>query len=419
MDRRDFLKAGAVLLSTTEAGCAPGQHAASPAPLPDLEETLAKMDRDLARIDSQNVRRHFDGLVPRGLLVPDLKAEEALLRGSVKALYLSGSFRDLPLEAQLHPGIQARLWKNAPQLDAAVLGMQAQLASFTDAELLEVRNALRADPLLLPRVVECLDAASAEAEIQPERRLKMRSLMKSLGWRMQHQSPRTVLGEYVEKMHRMGTREGTLAEHERRIAATMTEQAFFDYRERVDRIAARWQEQGAGAGDGRDFVAEGLTYVGPGSDGLSVGLRMMGFGAISFVGGWALVGLGAGVMDKHGPGEVIAGVGVVVTTIGGLSMIIGLIVTIINAIRKAANSDDPSNWQRVEVAPGSKPTELAPTAAPTPAAAPPPPPATAAPVAPLPPEPPPALPPPALPPPAAAPYPLPPPPPPPDAPRKP
>ena len=32
-----------------------------------------------------------------------LTVQEPLLRGSLKALYLGGVFRDLPLEAQLHP----------------------------------------------------------------------------------------------------------------------------------------------------------------------------------------------------------------------------------------------------------------------------------------------------------------------------
>lgn len=247
MERRDFLKASAVVGGAAVAGggCATagldssGASAASPTPFGDMDAFLAGLDtmleeiakgkplknivpspEDLTSADPQSAFR-----TPRG---------EQLFRKSLSSLYLVASFRDLPEEQRLHPGMQARMWRAMGDMDEAVLGTAQMLEELKPSERLELQKRLKEDPDLAMRIGEELDKSATEAGMSPERRLSIRSLASHITWRLKNQSASVLCDEYVGKVRKVATRRGLTEEAQRKIAAgAISSGAFWEEQARL------------------------------------------------------------------------------------------------------------------------------------------------------------------------------------------
>jgi hypothetical protein len=234
MERRDFLKASAVCgAAVASAGASGGCAAvgadaampgASPTPFGDMDGFLAGLDKMLEEIAKG---RPLKSLVasPEKLTSADPDSPfrtprgEQLFRKSLSSLYLVASFRDLPEEQRLHPGMQARMWRAMGDMDEAVFGTAQMLEELKPSERLALQKRLKDDPDLAMRIGEELDKSATEAGMSPERRLNIRTLSSHISWRLKNQSASVICDEYVGKVRKVAARRGLTEETQRKIAA--------------------------------------------------------------------------------------------------------------------------------------------------------------------------------------------------------
>src|SRR5688572_24300934 len=139
MDRRKFLKTGAVAggagAALEQSGCAHGPaQTGTAAAWPDLataEAVAGGLDRRLDWIDQQRAMPASLGIPAWPSQTADERAAQEghgrLFRQSLRTLYLTGRFLDLPRELQTSPHVQARVAAAQPEMDEAVLGMTAMV----------------------------------------------------------------------------------------------------------------------------------------------------------------------------------------------------------------------------------------------------------------------------------------------------
>jgi hypothetical protein len=219
------------LSSAAGAGCATtgASQAGSydPTRMPDMDAFLAQFDHSMAAIAHGNPLREFfpegppAAADPRG--GPHPHAE--LVKKSLRSLLITGSFRDLPEEARLHPGMQERMIGSMQEMDEAVFGMTHVLSSFTPEERVRVREVLNEEPDLGMRIAESLDRGAVAAGVPAARRLHLRTLSAKLSFRLKHQPVTTLIDEYVAKVQKVAARHGYTEEMQRRIAARVTNAA--------------------------------------------------------------------------------------------------------------------------------------------------------------------------------------------------
>lgn len=256
MERRDFLKAGAVCgAAVAGGGCAAvgagAAAAADPTPFVDMDAFLAGLDKTMADIAKG---KPLASLVPSPeKLTSNEPASpfrtprgEQLFRKSLRSLYLVASFRDLPEEARLHPGMQARMWRAMGDMDEAVFGTAQMLEELKPSERLELQKRLKDDPDLAMRIGEELDKNATDAGMSPERRLSIRTLASHVTWRLKNQSASVLCDEYVGKVRKVAARKGLTEEAQRKIAAG------------VMSSASLWEEQALLAESRLDPLSKGF-----------------------------------------------------------------------------------------------------------------------------------------------------------------
>lgn len=291
MNRRDLLKQSIGLGAAVATGCAAPHTlgAGSEGQGPDMDQYLAKLDADLACIDRQDprpaFRAHLGAIADDPRFLKAFESHSPLVIDTAKALYLTASFRDLPEQSRLHPGMQQRMLQAAPAMSRAILGMREHLANLTPEQKKELQTKLRAEPSLGEALCRSLDDHVSMARIQPERRVRQRMVMNSYAWRMEHQSVAAVIEPQLDK---------------------------------VDRFLAQ--------PSGRDIVLLGGDNGVPPGSGVDVGLRLLGIGAVTF--GVSLV-----LLFVPSPGNTIGAIG---TTVGGAILVIGLLVLVISSLAHAA-----------------------------------------------------------------------------------
>jgi hypothetical protein len=288
MNRRDLLKQSIGLGAAVASGCAAPHTLGAGAPGPDMDEYLAKLDADLACIDRSDIRPAMR--VHLGPIADDPHFWNAFLVHSplaikaAKALYLTASFRDLPEQSRLHPGMQQRMLQAAPEMTQAIFGMREHLANLTGEQKKALQAKLRAEPTLGEALCRSLDDQLTMARIMPERRVRQRMVLNSYAWRMEHQSVAAVVEPQMDKL---------------------------------DRFLAQQK--------GKDIVLFGQDNGAEPGSGTDIGLRMLGVGAVTF--GLSLVLLFL---------PPTAAVGAVGTTVGGAILVIGLLVLVISSLANAA-----------------------------------------------------------------------------------
>jgi len=232
MDRRGFLRSGSVagLGATVGTGCIRGLL---PPPVTEAEikQIIAEMDGGLDRLSRYDMVDAVERTTAAPLNVTSDDRE--LTRKSVRAMYTSAVFRSMPTEAQLHPAVQDRVLGQLPEIDEAVFGMTARIAKVTGDERDDIGRTLRADRAIPEHIGQTFDRGMSALHMTFARRSQVRSIFKQVGWRMQKQSPSTVIDEYVDKVARVTGKVGSQAELERRVVAQIGNDAYWRHQQRI------------------------------------------------------------------------------------------------------------------------------------------------------------------------------------------
>jgi hypothetical protein len=363
LERRDVLKlaAGACLVGAGE-GCAPGTERA-PLSAADIasqldpaaaDALLAKIDARLAALGGAELPDDVLPLsrLPRG---PEFDAElestRALVRKSIRSLYMTGRFLDMPDEMRVHPGVQARMWDMQPEMDDAVLGMTARLERMTGDDHRRVQAYLRKDDRFGERLAKVLEGTAVEDGLSFKRSFGVRSTALQLTQRMAAQSPALVTEPIVSKVRRIEAHPRSDAEQLRRLGARVGEEAFWAHQERLALLHQGWKVRLAAAGalesatavanagpggSGTQTAAssgsqQASSTSSPGSNTMGTGAVTMGFGAGSVTLGLIFYGLYAATSAS---GFLIPAL-VLGVTIGPILLLVGLIILIVGACMKA------------------------------------------------------------------------------------
>ena len=303
MDRRDFIRHGALGASGAVAGGHVPRDGLSPAPKRpplaphDMIAHLAKVDRGVERISQWPLSESFPGLAG------DVQ-QESLGRNAMHSLFMTGMFGDLPVENQLDPRMQDRLWESQAVMDEALAGVEGFLMTRTPEQLSRVRATLRERPQVLRGIIDTLDDEASRSGVSVARGAQLRTLFTEVGWRMEKQPPALIIGEYISKVQRAAATDVESEARQRWLMSRLSEETF-------------WQAQ------------ESLR-----KRRISRGLKAMGIGVLLFLAGAALVALG---VDDNGDGNSpLLWIGLVPGITGGsILFVTGFIILIVGAVTPA------------------------------------------------------------------------------------
>ena len=294
----------------------------------------------------------------------ELASTGTLVRQSIRSLYLTGRFLDLPDTMKVHPGMQARLRAIQPEMDDAVLGMTARLERMTADDHRSVQTHLQKDDLFGERLARVLEKTASDDGLSFQRTFGVRSATLELSRRMAAQSPGLVLDPLVRKVRRIQAHPRSDAEQARVLAARVGEEAFWAHQERVALLAQAWETRLGSAsalatssyswptpaapaptptghavypGDYDEAFPPSsqpppqTTMRGAGSRVMGTGGVIMGFGLGSVALGLILGGIAAATSAS---GFIIPAL-VLGVTIGPILLVAGLVVVIVGAAMKA------------------------------------------------------------------------------------
>ncbi len=370
LQRRDILKLAASAVAVgVESGCATTKPAAPPN-VADVaarldpaaaDAMLANLDRRLAWIDEASLPDDVLPLsrIPRGPAFGDqLAADGALIRKSIRSLYLTGRFLDMPDEMKVHPGVQSRVKAMQPEMDDAVLGMTSRLERMTADDHKRLQTYLQKDGLFGERLAGVIERPAKEDGLSFERTFGVRSSILDLTKRMAAQSPSLVTDPLVSKVRRIEASPRSDAEEARRMAAKVGEEAFWAHQERLAVLHNAWAmrlgtaraiaQTGDAVGSPDPAARASDAVAGPapsasaapppqpksttGVTTMKAGGIIMGFGAGSVVLGLILAGINGGfTLSSLGLLALVFGV-----TVGPVLLAVGLIVVLVGLIIHAA-----------------------------------------------------------------------------------
>lgn len=248
MDRRAFLGGsgaaaglGGVALATTGcAGIAEGLVPLDARGEPDIDKTLATLDGVMLALSSLPIPS-VSSIVADGRGA-ERQAAAVHVRRVLRSLMLVGTLRELPLEYQLHPGVQERTRLMMPELDLAMFGSKELLQGLDQAGKRDVTAALRRDPDLVMRAFGELEREAAMGGVPLAHRLAMRRAVHQVSFRLR-QSPELFFDEVTSKTERIEQRYDELASEGREVAARATEEALWRQREAYASATKRWGDK--------------------------------------------------------------------------------------------------------------------------------------------------------------------------------
>jgi hypothetical protein len=273
-----------------------------------------------------------------------------LFRQSIRTLYVTGRFMDLPDEIKTHPHVQGRILAAQPEMDDAVFGTTALLESLTADDHRMIQATLRERPDVGERVAALLDAPAREDGITFRRRMSVRTTSLQLAERMSSQAPALTIDPYVRRVRKLAAQPNAESRTARLLAARMGEEAFWRHQQQLAELSARWERQLAqGGGSGPTLVPappepwaarprppSPPPSVAParsaGRSTLSTGGYIRGFGAGSVGVGLLFAGLNVAFSTEAflWP-AVLFGV-----TVGPFLLMVGLLIVIVGAIMTAS-----------------------------------------------------------------------------------
>lgn len=379
MQRRDVLSGGAVLGAEVvgagalggllQSGCA-SPLAGAPRAAPPLPAPALPMPADMdvycdeleAKLAGMAKSEFVDGFVGRLAKNQPLSAErraqieanEALFRRSLSSLFLTQTFRDLPLEAQRHPRLQALMHERLPEVDQTVFDVTDMLETLDPEQRQALRRELASRPDLPLQLSEAIDERAAAAGVSSNRRRQLRSMLTQASFRLRHAAPDTLIDEYTAKVRRATAPGGAAQAMALQAAARATEDLFFSAQgaslasptggaravasspasapaapapaSARPASAARRRRTGTAAGQPEPAPepepAEPPARPGEGT--MVTGAWLLGIGVVTF-------GVSAAIVSAGGTAMLVG------ATIGALLFAIGLIVLLVGAIIYAVN----------------------------------------------------------------------------------
>jgi hypothetical protein len=337
MERRDVLKAGAmgVAAATIGTGCATvpradgiAATAATGASAASGAEFLAMLDRQLGHVDHA---RFVEGFVTaahgarrsrRAERV--IEDHDAAVRRMLRTLLITQGFRDLPVETQIEPDVQARMASHLDEIDATVFEVGDRLAGLDAADHARVRTALRDRPDLAMEIGEAIDAHAVASGIPRARRRQLRAMMMQTAFRLKHEAPGALIQEYTQKVTRL-REDGDGSALALAVSERIGHQAFWAHQKRIAQAPGATPAPGAAASTAPAPAAAAVPAPRPEHKHTvaKVGGAMMGIGVV-------VGGVSAAILSGGGPFGFVVGV-----TVGAILFAAGLIVLIIGAIMAA------------------------------------------------------------------------------------
>jgi hypothetical protein len=320
MKRRDVLKAGTAAgvagALASAGGCATGAglfQRPPDGPMPDLDELLPRFDRVMAATQSAAFGEQFAPVDVSGMddgARAGVAAKQDLVRRCVRALYVTGTFLDLPEQTQLHPDVQARMLEYVPELDETIYGVVDVLRDMPEEDRRSVRRTLRARPDLPMETAAQIGTFAKLGGVSRTRRLQIRSMMTQAGWRLSKQNPSIVIDEYVDKIEKIAPRDASDAELQRRLTAVVGTAA-------IERAQAYSLGVAPGASPPKRKRSQQPTPTTPGQRTAQRGAKALGLGVLVFASGAAVIGLGsvAGIFALTA-GAVLFAIGLLVMLAG-------------------------------------------------------------------------------------------------------
>lgn len=300
MERRDFLRRGAIGASGVVVGGTVPERAEAARPSPvvappaDMDEYVRRIDSGVDRLSQWPIADRF----PR--FDGDRDQLNDLARKSLHTLFVTGMFGDLPVDKQLHPAMQDRLWASQETMDQALEGVTDFLTSRSTEQLERVRSTLRSRPEVLEEIVRTVDEEAERSGLSEPRRAQLRAMFNETSWRLKSQPPRLMIDEYVSKVDRASASDIESEARQRWIAARYGAEVF-------------WQAQ-ASLRERR----------------ISRGLKAMGIGALLAAAGLVLVSASDG--GAGGDGDALLWLGLVPgITVGSIMFTAGFIILLVGA----------------------------------------------------------------------------------------
>jgi hypothetical protein len=335
MDRRAFVQAGAVsgLALAVAPTAAPAQFKPTiprPGPVDDMDAYLARVDEGMERIGRWSVTADHPGFSG------DREATDTLARTAMQTMFLTGMLGDLPVEQQLHPGMQERLWAALPTMDEALDRSREFLTTRTDEEMARVQAALRGPHRAAERVADALDEQAELTGVSPWRREQLRGMVTLAGWRLANQPPDLMVSEYLEKIDRVDPSDIALEAKKRWLAAQVGERLFWARADAADGVVTPHT-----LGDQPSSPRERM---------IARGAKGMGIGILIFAAGAGLVALGgsgsSGGGNEIGSAPVV--VGLITGTVGAVWFIIAFFTLLIGLMMR----NEPDHVTQPEPRPG-------------------------------------------------------------------
>lgn len=233
MKRRDVMKIGAVAAGAGVGvpGCAVPRLVSNMSGPDGAAQFNAMLDRQLAEMARPGLLQRLIGATGPARSPEQagrLAEKDALFRRMLGTLLVTQGFRELPVETQLDPAVQERMWGHMEEIGATVFEVTDTLAALDEPQRAQLRSVLGQRQDLPMELGEMIDAQAANAGISGARRMQLRRMMSQTSFRLRHGDPGSIIDEYVEKVARMNEsteRHGDAL----RIAKQLGERSFWRY----------------------------------------------------------------------------------------------------------------------------------------------------------------------------------------------
>ncbi len=246
MKRRDVLKAGAIGAATVAtgavsvgggAGCAATPHVTDPAADDRAAQAfLALLDKSLARTEGARPMHELAATTKPGPRTPEvqqgLDTRDHLMRGMLRSLFITQTFRDLPVETQLHPAVQERMSSHMDEIDGTVFALSDFLAGQTPEQRARLHAALAKSPDAAMQIGEKIDEQAAAVGVSKARRRQLRAMMTQATFRMKTEPAGALIDEYTDKVERLRGQDGTSA-LALALSRKLGEKAFWSHQQRL------------------------------------------------------------------------------------------------------------------------------------------------------------------------------------------
>lgn len=330
MYRREFMSrlSQALALASTATVHASvsrdGKYASGATGPADVEDVLRRVDEINTRIDTD---RLFDApsahCSAQGL-------DASLIRDSLKAMLLIGTFGDLSEEDRAHPRMQQRMLDSADLFDRTVIGCTTLIERTSREQRRRVRRTLQNNPDIGKAFQMGVDDDGRRTRVPHQRLTHFHTLWNRTVSALQRRNCSTIVDEYVEKVDRAGSRCGISSERRRSLAMHWDG-------ELVESLAL--EASGLGDIDTTQVAAAGYTDVPVGAYSPKRHYRRIGYSLLGVSGGFTLLG---GFFLFLGGISSMEGFFVAALISGTVAAVVLLIAMVFGIIAAASPSTSPN-----------------------------------------------------------------------------